>query len=755
MSWYPIGRPIGTTIYPGMQITAVALCRLFKQVPEMSWKIPKEVFRYFPAGTMQMLPGHGTLKVGPMTLNQVCCMVPAWYGALATLLIFLLTSEVSGSTGAGLVAAFVMSTIPAHMMRSYAGEFDNECVAVSTFVLTFWLWCRALRTTRSWPIAILGGFAYTYAVCTWGGYIFVINLVGLHAAVLVALGKFNRGVYLSYTLFYTIGTAGATFVPVVGWAPLRSLETIAPLAVFIVYQLLQLCDVLRQRFPWAADAWRFFFFRAAVFIAAGLVTAAIAYVLLQLNYFGPLTSRIRGLIIKHKKTGNPLVDSVAEHRPASADAYKHYLHHARYVAVAGLGLCWHQNQPSKFFPVLYAAVAFHFSLKMSRLMIICGPIVSMLAGYPVGILADWCIEQAIGLACGAAPSKKDTMELPARSGGIGSIVRTVWPRLRGVMFPAEVRDILEKKDTFKKRYPWLDGLFRIALAIGSLYLLRKHGQVPLDEFTAHCESNAISMQNPKIVFQITRQDGKPEIISDYLDGYKWLKDNTPADSRVMAWWDYGYQITGVANRTSIADGNTWNHEHIATLGRTLTNKEKKAHNIMKHLADYVLVWAGGRSDDMGKSPHLARIANSIYPDTCGADDPTCRKFGITRDGTPTPMMAESFLYRAVNHRKTKGVALDQKLFKEVHTTKYGLMRIFEVLDVNQTSKAWVADPKNRLCDAPGSWYCVGQYPEALGKLIARRRNFAQLEDFNKKNQEKSEYTKMIERQQRQGKDAEL
>jgi asparagine N-glycosylation enzyme membrane subunit Stt3 len=25
----------------------------------------------------------------------------------------------------------------------------------------------------------------------------------------------------------------------------------------------------------------------------------------------------------------------------------------------------------------------------------------------------------------------------------------------------------------------------------------------------------------------------------------------------MAWWDYGYQITGISNRTTIADGNTW------------------------------------------------------------------------------------------------------------------------------------------------------------------------------------------------------
>jgi len=27
------------------------------------------------------------------------------------------------------------------------------------------------------------------------------------------------------------------------------------------------------------------------------------------------------------------------------------------------------------------------------------------------------------------------------------------------------------------------------------------------------------------------------------------RKNTPEDARVMAWWDYGYQITGIANRT--------------------------------------------------------------------------------------------------------------------------------------------------------------------------------------------------------------
>lgn len=55
-------------------------------------------------------------------------------------------------------------------------------------------------------------------------------------------------------------------------------------------------------------------------------------------------------------------------------------------------------------------------------------------------------------------------------------------------------------------------------------------------------------------------------------------------------------LSGIGNRTTIADGNTWNHEHIALLGRTLTMPEKEGHRVARHLADYILVWAGGGGD---------------------------------------------------------------------------------------------------------------------------------------------------------------
>ena len=140
---------------------------------------------------------------------------------------------------------------------------------------------------------------------------------------------------------------------------------------------------------------------------------------------------------------------------------------------------------------------------------------------------------------------------------------------------------------------------------------------------------APSMSEPQIMMRGRNpQTGGDMIIDDFREAYWWLRDHTPEDSRVMAWWDYGYQITGVGNRTSIADGNTWNHEHIALLGKALTTSEEEGYEIARHLADYVLVWGGGGGDDLAKSPHLARIANSVYRDHCPAGDPTCRAFGF-------------------------------------------------------------------------------------------------------------------------------
>jgi dolichyl-diphosphooligosaccharide--protein glycosyltransferase len=61
----------------------------------------------------------------------------------------------------------------------------------------------------------------------------------------------------------------------------------------------------------------------------------------------------------------------------------------------------------------------------------------------------------------------------------------------------------------------------------------------------------------------TDRDGGRHIVDDYREAYYWLRQNTKQDAKVLSWWDYGYQVAGMANRTTIVDNNTWNKTHIS------------------------------------------------------------------------------------------------------------------------------------------------------------------------------------------------
>eukprot|EP00398_MALV-I-01_sp_L67-1_P000459 gene460-281_t len=214
---------------------------------------------------------------------------------------------------------------------------------------------------------------------------------------MVLTGYWNHSTYLAYTIFFAVGTTAATFVPVVGWTPLRSLEQAGPLLVFLGYQYLEFCQVYRERKekengkPMTFKDFNFFRFKVALLLASML--AVVVMLLIPTGFFGPFSARIRGLFVKHTKTVNPLVDSVAEHQPANEQAYMTYLHYGKDIAPYGLILCVLVRTPARYFALIYAAVAYTFSLKMARLMIICGPICAMLTGTLVGECFDFAFAQ--------------------------------------------------------------------------------------------------------------------------------------------------------------------------------------------------------------------------------------------------------------------------------------------------------------------------------------------------------------------------
>lgn len=150
------------------------------------------------------------------------------------------------------------------------------------------------------------------------------------------------------------------------------------------------------------------------------------------------------------------------------------------------------------------------------------------------------------------------------------------------------------------------------------------------------------MLSKKIILIANLVSRSRVILDDFREAYYWLAQNTRDDARVMSWWDYGYQIAGMANRTTLVDNNTWNNSHIALVGKAMASNESASYEIMRSLdVDYVLVIFGGvigySGDDINKFLWMVRIAEGEHPkDIRESDYFTDRgEFRVDSQGAPT------------------------------------------------------------------------------------------------------------------------
>ena len=698
--WWPLGRPVGTTTYPGMMVTASGI---FKFLNEQGFKV---------------------------SLNDVCVMLPAYFGAVSTLFTYGIAREVTRDAGASVATAFIMAVLPAHLMRSVAGGFDNECVAIPAICGTFYLWLRALRTSDetdntivgwSWTLGAAAGAMHAFLAATWGGYVFVINMVGIHAVVLllnhVRAGTFSERLYRAYTLFYVVGTTLALQVQIVGWAPIRSLEQFGPLAAFFLFQAWKAYHAAGLRL-------------SVEQLLGGIAIAGTAVVtaLMQSGHLWAMSARVQALFIRHTRTGNPLVDSVAEHRSTPFGAYMHYFHITLYFGLFGFLACLEQPRTEgKIFVSLYCFLTAYFSGKMIRLIVLLAPAIAVVAGFGLKTTFVWSYRRAkvhvaelMGEAerreNGAAPgseagarakqdqdaAKQDATPAPppadeqkaaskTAKAAAKALARGDTPpesergqaQIPDVDFIEECKQLIE--DEVRPHKNHISLVLLMVCVFGAL------------QFWKHSFTMAHHLSEPQVI--IRNKQG--EILDDFREAYWHLRDNTPEDSRVLAWWDYGYQINGIAKRTTIADGNTWNHEHIALLGRALVSNEEESYKITRHLADYVLVWstkhAGLWGDDMAKMPHMARIAGSVFEDI----DPS--EYSFMKGNKPSPRMTDSLLYQIHSYGIEGADPQVPELthYQEFYTTKNKMVRIFKVLNVSQESKS----------------HPIGSYPEALREFM--------------------------------------
>ncbi|CAG8282051.1 unnamed protein product [Penicillium nalgiovense] len=633
-TWHPLGRVTGGTLYPGLMVTSGVIYHILR------------------------------LLTIPVDIRNICVLLAPGFSGLTALAMYLLTSEMSDSPSAGLLAAAFMGITPGYISRSVAGSYDNEAIAIFLLVFTFYLWIKAVKNGSIMWGALTALF-YGYMVSAWGGYVFITNLIPLHVFVLLCMGRYSTRVYISYTTWYALGTLGSMQIPFVGFLPIRNSDHMSALGVFGLIQLVAFAEFIRGYLPGKQFQK---LLTSMVLLTFGLGFGGL--VLLSVSgVIAPWSGRFYSLWdTGYAKIHIPIIASVSEHQPTAWPAFFFDLNFLIWLFPAGVFMCFQKLKDEHVFVVIYSVLASYFAGVMVRLMLTLTPIV--------------CVAAALALSCildNFLVASTPSTETKAKATTEDKSLRSARNPVVGI-------------------YSWFSK--SVVVASVTLYLLM---------FVAHCTwvtSNAYS--SPSVVLASKLPDGSQFIIDDYREAYYWLRQNTPDNAKIMSWWDYGYQIGGMADRPTLVDNNTWNNTHIATVGKAMSSREEVSYPILRqHDVDYVLVVFGGllgySGDDLNKFLWMVRIAEGIWPDEVKERDFFTARGEYRVDEEATPAMKNSLMYKMSYHNyqslfppgqamdRVRGTKLPKEspqlnTLEEAFTSENWIVRLYKVKDLDNLGR---------------------------------------------------------------------
>ncbi|RLV83399.1 Dolichyl-diphosphooligosaccharide--protein glycosyltransferase subunit STT3 [Meyerozyma sp. JA9] len=643
-TWYPLGRVTGGTLYPGLMVTSGVI-----------WHTLRDWFKL------------------PVNIRDVCVMLAPAFSGLTAIATYYFTAELKDSN-AGLLAAIFMGIAPGYISRSVAGSYDNEAIAITLLMATFYFWIKASKNGSVY-YATWTALFYFYMVSAWGGYVFITNLIPLHIFVLILMGRYNHKLYTAYTTWYALGTLASMQIPFVGFLPIRSNDHMAALGVFGLLQLTALGDYVRSRVS-GRQFKTFLTISVALIILLGI---GALFALTALGLIAPWTGRFYSLWdTNYAKIHIPIIASVSEHQPTAWPSFFFDSGMLIWLFPAGVYICFQELRNEHVFVIIYSVLCSYFAGVMVRLMLTLTPIICVSAALAVSKLFD---EYLNFVEIFRAPAEKTSTEEKK----------------------AKTPEVKKAKAGSKaKTWPVFQVLSKL-LVVGSFatYLVY---------FVLHCTwvtSNAYS--SPSVVLSSRNPDGSPNIIDDYREAYYWLRMNTPEDAKVMAWWDYGYQIGGMADRTTLVDNNTWNNTHIATVGKAMCSSEDVAYDILKkHDVDYVLVVFGGllgySGDDINKFLWMVRISEGIWPDEVTERDYFSAKGEYRVDEGASQTMRDSLMYKMSYYRfaeifngrdatdRVRGqtipanMAPELSVLEEAFTSQNWMVRLYKVKDLDNVGR---------------------------------------------------------------------
>lgn len=486
-----------------------------------------------------------------MSLIDFTIAFPAIVGALTVIAVFALV-RVLGGTSAGMFSALFWAFSPAIIQRGNLGWFKSEPLGLFFGILAMYLFISAIKHKEiKYAIAkaIAGGLILGLANGSWGGIQYFSIPISLF---FIALPFFRRDltipmyVAIAFTVFTLITAAafprpGVSFV--LGLPGLAMMAGTAFLVIAFFVKKISRPMVQTRNVAFVLIA---FVAIGVAFIAAGpYVSPSFRY----LNAVNPFIGSI-----------DPLVESVAEHfTPTVAD---YFIDFSVLLMFAGLGgwLAFRRRNDTAIFALLLGITGVYVSATFARLLVFASVGIIVLAG-----LGLYEVTRSI-MAYREA---------------------TATPATGSTRLAAATREERRRMEFASRGHSTSGQVVKISYVIVIIMMLSIPLLYPSNSNWVSSADIPTAIANGGTGFRLQTDD--------WINAMDWLSQNTEPDAVVASWWDYGYWITTLGNRPSLADNATLNHTRIQSLAKMFISDEESGMKIAQDLkADYILVYMVGQ-----------------------------------------------------------------------------------------------------------------------------------------------------------------
>jgi len=461
-------------------------------------------------------------------LYDFTVMFPVVISSLTVVIIFALVRTIGGTT-AGLFAALFFAVSPIIIMRGTLGWFKSEPLGLFYGLLAIYLVISAIKLDKgkvSVAKIVGAGILLALGLDSWGGVQFFVLPIGLFFLALPFLRKDSKFIIEISVIF--------TFVLLLATVGLDMLKAIShPVSLGIVFisgtsgVFLIGCTAFLVVCTVIKKIANKAQLRYGLALLGGAIIAGMAMVssgIVGLPPFRYLNAANPFLI-----TDNLLTDSVSEHATTTTDISFYMMSVLMIFAGIGAWLLF-QKKVNNSFNIKYEMAAF-----------------ALIIGF-------------IGIYFSSAFVRLEIF------GSISIII------LSSLGLSILVSKILKGKDVRSRSVTKISFLVIIValLMVPMIYPERLN-------WSNHNVGIPVVILNSGTHFDIST--------NDWPDAMQWLKENTHEDAIIAAWWDYGYWISTLSERKTLADNATILDWQIRKLGAMYMSTPDNAWQILNNDAE--------------------------------------------------------------------------------------------------------------------------------------------------------------------------